>query len=66
MAEERNPAGNPQNDKNCLPEDVLNNTADPNSFQDPLEVQLEKSQHMNNEEQNQKLQDVRKKNRGEG
>lgn len=67
MAEERNSRSDePNRDQNCLPEEVLNNTADPNSFRDPLEVQLEKSRHMNSEEQNQKLDDVKKKNRGEG
>lgn len=65
MTEERNPKGNQQRDPNCLPEEVLNNTASPNSFSDPLEVQLEKSRHMNSKEDNQKLEDVKKKNRGE-
>ena len=67
MAEERNSRNDaPSRDPNCLPEEALNNTAAPNSFGDPLEVQLEKSRHMNSEEQNQKLEDVKKKNRGEG
>lgn len=66
MTEDRNQRSNQQKDPNCLPEDVLNNAQDPKSFCDPLEVQLEKSRHMNTEEQNQKLDDVRKKNRGEG
>jgi hypothetical protein len=66
MTDERNPRGDQQRDKNCLPEEVLNNAADPNSFQDPLEVQLEKSRHMNSEEETHKLEDVKKKNRGEG
>lgn len=62
MAEERNLKSDPHDHHDRLPKDVLNTTQDPNSFKDPLEVQLEKSKHINDEEHNQKLEQIKKKN----
>jgi hypothetical protein len=65
MAAERKTKSDQHDHENNLPKDVLNNAQEPDSFRDPLEVQLSKSRDMNSEEQNQKLEDVKKKNRGE-
>ena len=48
---------------NHLPKDVLNAAQDPDSFKDPLEQQLEKSKSMNTPEQNQKLEDIKNRNK---
>ena len=66
MAEERKLKSDPHDHNDKLPKDVLNTAQDKDSVKDPLEHQLEKSKHLNSEEQNRKLEDVKRKNRGEG
>jgi hypothetical protein len=61
MAEERKLKGNPHDQDNKLPKDVLNAAQDPHSFEDPLQVQLEKSKDMNGPEEHRKLQDLKEK-----
>lgn len=65
MADEKKYRSDLHNHEDHLPKDVQNNAQEPGSFRDPLEVELEKSKAMNNEEQNRKLRDVKEKNRGE-
>lgn len=66
MAEERKLKSDPHDHKDYLPKDVLNNAQDPDSFRDPLKVQLEKSKGMNSREENRKLEELKKKSgRGE-
>lgn len=65
MTEEKRYKSDGHDPEDRLPKDVQNNAQVPDSFRDPLEVQLEKSKAMNSEEQNQKLAEVKKKNRGE-
>lgn len=66
MAEEKKYRSDLYDHQDYLPKDVQNNAQEPDSFRDPLEVQLEKSRAMNSEEQNQKLDDLKQKNRGQG
>ena len=66
MADEKKYRSDLHDHHDHLPKDVQNNAQEPDSFRDPLEVQLEKSKGLNSEEQNQKLDDVKQKNRGEG
>lgn len=65
MAVDRKYTSDPHDHHDRLPKDVLNNAQDPDSFRDPLEVQLEKSKAMNDETQNKKLEELKKKNRRE-
>lgn len=66
MADEKKHRNDGHDHEEHLPKDVQNNAQEPGSFRDPLEVQLEKSKGLNSEAQNQKLEDVKKKNRREG
>lgn len=66
MSDEKKYRSDLHDHEDQLPKDVQNNAQEPDSFRDPLEVQLEKSKGLNSEAQNQKLEDVKKKNRGEG
>lgn len=61
MAEERKSNSDRHDHEDHLPKDVLNNAQDPDSFRDPLKVQLEKSKEMNSEEENRKLEELKKK-----
>ncbi len=65
MNNEREHKSEPHDHNNHLPKDVLNTAQDPDSFKDPLEQQLEKSRNMNTPEQNEKLQDIKQRNRQE-
>ncbi len=65
MNKERDPKSEKHDHNNHLPKDVLNTAQDPDSFKDPLEQQLEKSRHMNTPEQNEKLEDIKRRNNEE-
>jgi hypothetical protein len=47
MADERKFTSDPYDHHDRLPKDVLTTAQDPDSFRDPLEVQLEKSRSLN-------------------
>ena len=63
MKNDREPKADPHDHNNHLPKDVLNTAQDPDSMKDPLEQQLEKSKHLNTPEQNEKLEEVKRRNR---
>ena len=61
MADERKLKSDPHDHEDKLPKDVLNAAQDPHSFEDPLQVQLEKSKDLNSPEENRKLEDLKDK-----
>ena len=65
MKNEREPKTNPRDHNDPLSKDVSNTAQNPDAVKDPLEQQLEKSRHMNTPEQNEKLEDIKRRNRQE-
>jgi hypothetical protein len=61
MPEERAQHADRHDHDNKLPKDVLNSAQDANSFNDPLEQQLEKSKHMNLDNESQTLDALKQK-----
>jgi len=55
MKEESKPKADQHDHNNHLPKDVLNLEQDPNSFKDPLQQQLEKTEKMKKDNRNDEI-----------
>lgn len=66
MQEEQKRRSDPHDHHDKLPKDILNAAQDPDSFRDPLEVQLEKSKDLNAPAEARKLEELKKKNNDRG